>query len=148
MTSETTPSVTPSTKKLTKWTHTLDYPFAVREVARIVDGAAVTELERVEIDEAQDKDRKVVSLTFRRMRAGDPKLTEGIEDPYASAIATLATLAGEPSEVIDMLDFDDFEAINEGTVPLMGKSAMKLAEARKKAEAEAGATVSVPSGAI
>lgn len=121
-------------KKLVTWCHPLEYPFAVREVIRKVGEDTVSELVRVDLDEAKPDDRKILSFTFRRMRAGDPKRTEGVEDNYQSSLIILAILSGEDVEVIDLVDIDDFEAINEGVQPLLGKSAMKLAEALQAAQ--------------
>ncbi|MBB5703615.1 hypothetical protein FHS76_003522 [Ochrobactrum daejeonense] len=66
---------------------------------------------------------EVKELTFRRMKAKDALVAEGVESEALAGYFLFAALAGVDVELIKELDIEDMETIGERIAPLMGKSA-------------------------
>ncbi|GAA5542413.1 phage tail assembly protein [Brucella sp. NBRC 113783] len=69
------------------------------------------------------KGGEVRELTFRRMKAKDALVAEGVESEVLAGYLLFAALASVDVELIKELDVEDMEAIGERIAPLMGKSA-------------------------
>lgn len=67
--------------------------------------------------------REIKELTFRRMKAKDALVAEGVESEALAGYLLFAALANVDVELIKELDVEDMETIGERIAPLMGKSA-------------------------
>ncbi|KAB2752912.1 phage tail assembly protein [Brucella anthropi] len=67
--------------------------------------------------------REIKELTFRRMKAKDALVAEGVESEALAGYLLFAALAGVDVDLIKELDVEDMETIGERISPLMGKSA-------------------------
>lgn len=78
---------------------------------------------------------EVKQLQFRRMKAKDTLVSEGVSDQMLAGLMLYAALSEQPLDVIKELDMNDLENIAEVVAPLMGKSA-QTALTKNKAEAQ------------
>ncbi len=81
---------------------------------------------------------EVKELTFRRMKAKDALVAEGVESEALAGYLLFAALADVDVELIKELDIEDMETIGERIAPLMGKSG--AAKPKPGTEPSPGAT--------
>ncbi|WGG61456.1 phage tail assembly protein [Brucella intermedia] len=81
---------------------------------------------------------EVKELTFRRMKAKDALVAEGVESKALAGYLLFAALADVDVELIKELDIEDMETIGERIAPLMGKSG--AAKPKQGTEPSPGAT--------
>lgn len=75
--------------------------------------------------------KEISELTFRRMKAKDALVAEGVESEARAGYLLFAALADVDVALIEELDVEDLETIGEKVIPLMGKSAAaKLTEVK------------------
>ncbi|MEL6752306.1 MAG: phage tail assembly protein [Pseudomonadota bacterium] len=76
--------------------------------------------------------KRYTELRLRRMKTRDTYAGEDEEDPNLAGLRLYARLAGVEMDVMDEVDIDDLEIITEAAIPLMGKSAARIAKAERE----------------